>query len=532
MYRALYRKYRPADFNDVYGQPHIVRTLKNQLEQNKLSHAYLFTGSRGTGKTTCAKILAKAVNCLDLQQGNPCNKCEMCKQAAADSLIDITEIDAASNNGVDDIRELRDNTAYTPVNAKYRVFIIDEVHMLSNAAFNALLKTLEEPPEHVIFILATTEVHKLPATILSRCQRFDFRRITPEDIMARLKQVAQIEKIDLTDEGAFALAKLADGALRDALSLLDICAAEGGKIDGQKVYDVAGLSGREYLSSLALAIANRDVNSSLEIIKNLYERSKDLSRLCTEMVSYFRDLMMVKTLENAESFVPASKEEIERISQMADIMGVEKIIHAIDVFEETLLKISNGAERRTAVERALIILCCPELDTSYSALLSRIAALEKGGTSMAVSTSVPTPAPVVQKSESVQDTEDKPLMPVLEPESEQKQQTDADIGQSGEFSQWTDVLSELTSTDKMLKAALKGSVAYIQGDLMLIDIANESFKDMINGESRHRTALKQAIFKVTGKNYRIGPYTKKAVKKEEEDPLDKIILNARNNGLM
>ena len=530
MYRALYRKYRPADFSDVYGQPHIVRTLKNQIEQNKLSHAYLFTGSRGTGKTTCAKILAKTVNCLKPENANPCGKCEMCLQAANDTLIDITEIDAASNNGIDDIRELRDNTAYTPVNAKYRVFIIDEVHMLSNAAFNALLKTLEEPPEHVIFILATTEVHKLPSTILSRCQRFDFRRIQPEDIMTRLKQVALAENINLTDDGAFALAKLADGAMRDALSLLDVCASETGEIDEKKVYEIAGLSGREYLNSLALCITNRDVNKALEDIKSLYEHSKDLSRLCAEMVAYLRDLMMVKTVKKPEQFVLASNEEIKSIKQMADIMSIEQIVHAIDTFEDTILKISKGADRRTAVERALIVLCTPQLDTSYSALLSRISALERGGYTQVTpdvaeikKTPAPTPLPQTVK----QDDEQVAQQP------EKAEQKAAEPQPTGEFSEWVEVLSELASTDKLLKAALKGSNAYIEDDIILIDIANESFKDMINGESRHRTALKQAILKVTGKNYRIGPYTKKQqIKKEEFDPLDNIILNAQNNGLI
>lgn len=262
MYRVLYRKWRPQTFEEVYGQPHITATLKNELVSGRVAHAYLFTGSRGTGKTTCAKILSKAVNCLSPHDGDPCNECEICRGIDNGSVLDVIEIDAASNNGVDNIRDLRDEANFTPVKAKYRVYIIDEVHMLSTGAFNALLKILEEPPEHVIFILATTEVHKLPATILSRCQRFDFKRITPEDICARLQYVAEHENITLDEDAAALIAKVADGALRDALSLLDRCCAVDEHITSEVVTKSAGLAGRDYLMRLSKCIIKKGLRLS------------------------------------------------------------------------------------------------------------------------------------------------------------------------------------------------------------------------------------------------------------------------------
>lgn len=302
MYRVLYRKWRPQTFEEVYGQPHITATLKNELVSGRVAHAYLFTGSRGTGKTTCAKILSKAVNCLSPHDGDPCNECEICRGIDNGSVLDVIEIDAASNNGVDNIRDLRDEANFTPVKAKYRVYIIDEVHMLSTGAFNALLKILEEPPEHVIFILATTEVHKLPATILSRCQRFDFKRITPEDICARLQYVAKHENITLDEDAAALIAKVADGALRDALSLLDRCCAVDEHITSEVVTKSAGLAGRDYLMRLSECIIKKDCASALGIINELHMNSCDMERLCSEFMFHLRDLMIVKTVKMRTTF--------------------------------------------------------------------------------------------------------------------------------------------------------------------------------------------------------------------------------------
>ena len=296
MYRAFYRKYRPSTFTDVVGQEHITKTLENAVKTGKTSHAYLFTGSRGTGKTSCAKILAKAVNCINSDNGNPCNECEICKGIDLGAILDIIEIDAASNNGVDNIRDLREEANFTPANAKYRVYIIDEVHMLSIGAFNALLKTLEEPPAHVIFILATTEVHKLPSTILSRCQRFDFKRIPPEAIAERLKEVAEKENLQLSQDGAILIARIADGAMRDALSLLDRCSSYEGVIDSAAVANSAGLAGREHIFELCNCIIEKDAAKALEVVNKLYNDSCDMERLITELTSHFRNLMVSKRI--------------------------------------------------------------------------------------------------------------------------------------------------------------------------------------------------------------------------------------------
>ena len=291
MYQVLYRKYRPKVFADVYGQEHVTSTLLNEIKEGRISHAYLFTGSRGTGKTTCAKILAKAVNCEHNQNGEPCNECEVCRGLDAGTIYDVVEIDAASNNGVDNIRDLREEANYTPARGKYRVYIIDEVHMLSTGAFNALLKTLEEPPAHVIFILATTEVHKLPATILSRCQRFDFKRIQPETMSVRLKEVAQAENMNLSNEAALLISRIADGGMRDALSILDQCAGRSRDIDEALVSDVAGIAGREALYELSQAISDKSSGKALDIISTLHQNSYDMERLCVEMINHFRNFL-------------------------------------------------------------------------------------------------------------------------------------------------------------------------------------------------------------------------------------------------
>ncbi|MDE6767469.1 MAG: DNA polymerase III subunit gamma/tau, partial [Eubacterium sp.] len=303
MYQVLYRKYRPKSFSDVYGQDHVISTLKNEIRENRISHAYLFTGSRGTGKTTCAKILAKAVNCENSADGEPCNACEVCRGLDGGTIYDVVEIDAASNNGVDNIRDLREEANYTPTRGRYRVYIIDEVHMLSTGAFNALLKTLEEPPAHVIFILATTEVHKLPATILSRCQRFDFKRIQPETMAVRLKEVASLEGMTLADDAATLIARIADGALRDGLSILDQCSSRNKNIDSQLVSQVAGLAGREVLHKLTNCVNDKNSSAAMEIIAELYQNSYDMERLCVEMINHFRNFLIVKTVKKSRELI-------------------------------------------------------------------------------------------------------------------------------------------------------------------------------------------------------------------------------------
>jgi DNA polymerase-3 subunit gamma/tau len=359
------------------GQPQVTRTLEGEVSANRLSHAYLFTGSRGTGKTSCAKILAKAVNCLAPKGGNPCNACENCRGIDSGAILDVVEIDAASNRGIDDIRALREESVFTPAQAKYRVYIIDEVHMLTIEAFNALLKTLEEPAGHVIFILATTEVQKLPSTILSRCQRFDFRRIEPEAVAELLEYVAEQEGASITHEAAILIARIADGAARDALSLLDRCLAGGAKeIDAALVRDAAGIVGKAHLFALSAAIFKKDSAKALQIADELHKASFDAERLCAELVSHFRDLMIVKTVREPEAMILCTKDEMEQLKAHAALFSLEAVLRGIAVLTacaESLRRSKNG---RIEVEMALVRLCSPELEDNIAALLERIAALE------------------------------------------------------------------------------------------------------------------------------------------------------------
>ena len=377
LYRVLYRKWRPKTFEDVTGQPQVTKTLKQELVSGRIAHAYLFTGSRGTGKTTCAKILAKAINCLNPIDGEPCGTCEICRGIDEGSVTDVVEIDAASNNGVDNIRMLREEAGFTPAMAKYRVYIIDEVHMLSIGAFNALLKTLEEPPAHVVFILATTEVHKMPATILSRCQRFEFKRISPADSAQRLCYIAREEGADLDDEAALLIARLADGALRDALSILDQCIGVSNHVTTEVVCSTVGIVGREHLYQLVDAAASQDSAKALKLIDQLYNGSKDMARLCEELSTYFRNMMLIKTMKDARAFIPVSEEEFQSLTKQALSLSLTAILHGLDTIQDALEKIYRGANARITFEMTMIQLCTPQLDTSVEALLRRIDALER-----------------------------------------------------------------------------------------------------------------------------------------------------------
>lgn len=377
MYRVLYRKWRPKVFADVIGQPQVTTTLSAQIRENRLSHAYLFTGSRGTGKTTCAKIFSKAVNCLHPVNGDPCNECEICRGIDSGSVLDIVEIDAASNRGIDDIRLLRDEVNFTPSQAKYRVYIIDEVHMLTIEAFNALLKTLEEPPEHVKFILATTEVHKLPSTILSRCQRFDFRRIEPASIAQRLTEIAEAEKAELDFDAAMLIARIADGGMRDALSLLDRCISVSEKVTTEVVSSSAGLMSREYIASLVDAVADRDTAKCLSILDELHRASCDTERLCTELIDRFRSFLIIKTVQHPENLLVCTDEELERIKAASVRFAEEEVLYALNVLASASEAIRKTQNRRIEAEMALIRLCRPETDKGTEALTARIAALEK-----------------------------------------------------------------------------------------------------------------------------------------------------------
>ena len=359
MYRALYRKWRPQRFEDVVAQRGIVTALRNQIAAGRVGHAYLFTGVRGTGKTTCAKIFAKAVNCLHPNNGDPCGTCEICRGIDNGSILDVVEMDAASNNGVDDIRDLRDETAYTPSACQYKVYIIDEVHMLSTAAFNALLKTLEEPPAHVIFILATTEIQKVPATILSRCQRYDFTRIGPEDIARRVEYIAGEEKLELTSDGAELIARLADGALRDALSILDTCAGVTAKIDADVVRRMAGVTDRSYLFHISDALEAQDAAAALAQLAQLRQQSVDVKRLTEELIAHYRALMLAALPGGQALLSGVSPEEEALYLQKGPEMGQREAIRAIRTLGTALEHMTRGSDQRIELELALFSLSEP-----------------------------------------------------------------------------------------------------------------------------------------------------------------------------
>ena len=391
MYQALYRKWRPKTFSEVIGQKHITETLQRQVAEGRLSHAYLFTGTRGTGKTTCAKILAKAVNCEHPVNGDPCNQCPSCLGIDSGSLLDVLELDAASNNGVDQVRALRDEAIYSPAHVKYRVYIVDEVHMLSTAAFNALLKILEEPPAHLIFILATTELQKVPATILSRCQRYAFKRILPKDIAERLLYVAGQEQIPLTREGADLIARLADGALRDALSLLDQCAAVEGDIGAEQVLEVLGLAGNLQTAKLMELILNRDAQGAILLLHQLYSGGKDVGAVLGELSTLARDLLIRMTAREGGEALLSGGYDTATMDSLAALCNAQRLIHVTSLLQATTAALGASANRRTDAELCLLRLCDDTLSGDLTALAARIARLEEGRG--------PVPAPAVRTAD-------------------------------------------------------------------------------------------------------------------------------------
>ena len=557
MYQVLYRKYRPKVFSDVYGQDHVTSTLKNEIKNGRVSHAYLFTGSRGTGKTTCAKILAKAVNCEHNVDGEPCNECEVCKGLDNGSIYDVVEIDAASNNGVDNIRELRDETNYAPSRGKYRVYIIDEVHMLSTGAFNALLKTLEEPPAHVIFILATTEVHKLPATILSRCQRFDFKRIQPETMAVRLKEVAGLEGLNLDDDAAVLIARIADGALRDGLSILDQCAGRSKEINSDLVSEVAGLAGREAMYKLSDCIANSDSNTAMSIISDLYQNSFDMERLCVEMINHFRNFLVAKTVRKSRELIICTDDEYNTILEASKEFTVESIVFALDLFQNTLVTIKGGASARIEVEMAFIKLCEPKMDESIASLLDRVSKLEnaiKSGVKVQpTQTAVPAPkeeyvlkeepkpqpkaepTPVPMPEPEPTPVEEEPLVqeqqPVVEtPPVEHKTAPPvANPNETVEFTQWGDFMDVLHRTNIPLFGVLSGSKGYVRGEFFLLDSPNPAVRDFIKLPI-HSKSIKAALLEVTGVHFKLGLFKRPAEQSApKRDPLEDLINQAQGS---
>ena len=378
-YTALYRKFRPDNFDDVKGQDHIVTTLTNQIKANRIGHAYLFCGTRGTGKTTVAKILAKAVNCEHPVNGSPCNECAMCKAIQAGTAMNVIEIDAASNNGVDNIREIREEVAYRPTEGKYKVYIIDEVHMLSTGAFNALLKTLEEPPSYVIFILATTEAHKIPITILSRCQRYDFHRISIDTIAARLSELLTAEGVEAEEKAVRYVAKKGDGSMRDALSLLDQCISFylGQVLTYDKVLDVLGAVDTEVFSRLLRKVLSGDVTGSIHVLEDLITGGRELGQFVSDFTWYMRNLLLVKTSENPEEAIDVSSENLKLLKEESGMTDVETLMRYIRIFSDLSNQIRFASQKRVLVEIALIKLCRPAMETNLDSVLDRLRVLEK-----------------------------------------------------------------------------------------------------------------------------------------------------------
>jgi DNA polymerase-3 subunit gamma/tau len=555
MYQVLYRKYRPKVFADVYGQEHVTSTLKNEIKENRIAHAYLFTGSRGTGKTTCAKILAKAVNCENSVDGEPCNECEVCKGLDSGTIYDVVEIDAASNNGVDNIRDLREEANYTPSRGKYRVYIIDEVHMLSTGAFNALLKTLEEPPAHVIFILATTEVHKLPATILSRCQRFDFKRIQPETMSVRLKQVAKLEGMELDDDAAILIARIADGALRDGLSILDQCAGRSKKIDSALVSEVAGLAGREALYKLTDCICTQNSSSAMTVISELYQNSYDMERLCVEMINHLRNFLIVKTVKDSRGLIICT-DEYNSIILSAENFTLENVIFALDLFQDALTKIKTGANARVELEMAFVKLCEPKLDVNIDSLVDRISKLERAvnrGVNVSQQPAVVEGAKSVvaenkqevKAEKAVEEIKNDTLPPItsskpsIEPKALQGKNETAvnkpqqtvntdDSNTQYEFEHWGDFMDVIHKQNIALFGVLAGSRGYIRGEYFLIDSPNPTIIQFLKTPT-YSKAIKQALYDVTGQSFKLGIFKKKATDAPKRDLLEDLIHQAEDN---
>ncbi len=538
MYTALYRKWRPLTFDDVVSQPSVTTTLKNQITGNKTAHAYLFTGSRGTGKTTCARIFAKAINCENSKDGNPCLECSFCEDAATGNAIDIIEIDAASNNSVEDIRDLRASANITPEKCKYKVYIIDEVHMLSASAFNALLKVMEEPPAHVKFILATTEIHKVPATIISRCQRFDFRRILISDIVDRLSFIAKEENINLTKDAAELIARIADGGMRDALSLLDQCIAYSTDVDANTVSFAAGIAGREYLFDVLDYVFNKQPAKCIDILNELYSMSKDLQTFCKELLEQMRNLMLIKSIPENIDILSCLNSERERLSQIASKVSLSDIIDKMEILQETNERLTKAVSKRVEVEMCLVKLCsdlkaqaavtaqASADNADIEALNLKLAALEKAVASGSIQKVQP----------AVTNTEENPLVPEANAPIQPDEPLRIDLKNVTkdvlkELTQWPDVVEKFSGVAPSLSGALDGSRAfYYEEDgqnLLIIYYENSFFGSLF--KSRDKAALLfKTVTECTGKSFYIKTKCIKGAKENAQNPINQLLSKAQD----
>lgn len=484
-YTALYRKFRPSEFEDVKGQDHIITTLKNQIKAERIGHAYLFCGTRGTGKTTVAKIFAKAVNCEHPVDGSPCGECAMCKSIAAGTSMNVIEIDAASNNGVDNIREIREEVSYRPTEGRYKVYIIDEVHMLSIGAFNALLKTLEEPPEYVIFILATTEAHKIPITILSRCQRYDFKRITIDTIAARLTELMKKEEVEVEEKAIRYLAKAADGSMRDALSLLDQCIAFylGQKLTYDHVLEVLGAVDTDVFSRLLREIIAQDVSKVLATVEELVMQGRELSQLSADFTWYMRNLLLVKTSDNMEDVLDVSTENLAQLKEEAQMLEPEVLLRYIRIFSELTNQLKYATQKRVLLEVTLIKLCRPQMESTKDSLLDRIRALEKQVEEGAFA--APTQEKVVYVSGEAPQPKPKPELPKAIPE-EVKQVA----------ANFRGIISE---TSGMLRTYLNRARLSVDEQNRLVIVLPDEMGAGVVGTEEHKREIQELIEQKIGK---------------------------------
>lgn len=498
-YTALYRKFRPDNFDDVKGQDHIVTTLTNQIKANRIGHAYLFCGTRGTGKTTVAKILAKAVNCEHPVNGSPCNECAMCKAIQAGTAMNVIEIDAASNNGVDNIREIREEVAYRPTEGKYKVYIIDEVHMLSIGAFNALLKTLEEPPSYVIFILATTEAHKIPITILSRCQRYDFRRISTGTIAERLRELADAEGIDAEDAALAYVARMADGSMRDALSLLDQCNAFyiGQRLKYENVLDVLGAVDTSVFGSLLKSICSQDVSGVIHLVDEIVMQGRDLAQFVVDFTWYLRNLLMVQSSGDLTDLVEASAERLEVMRQEASAIDASVLMRYIRIFSDLSGQVRYSTEKRVLVEVALIKLCHPAMERNLDAVLNRLAILEQKVANGVVVASQASGAGIAggnpEEISGGQQGTDTFFQPEQKAVSEDLRMI---------IDRWKQMTDDLTPSMALM---LKGAVISEGPDNQLIIALADDMRYGYFVEEGHRQALENALSERVGKQVKVNP---------------------------
>ena len=478
-YKALYRKWRSRNFNEVYGQDGITDILKYEVKNNKLSHAYLFCGSRGTGKTSCAKILARAVNCQNPKDGNPCNECESCRSILSGVSMDVIEMDAASNNGINDVRDMQDEISFTPALLKYRVYIIDEVHMMSAQAFNALLKTLEEPPEYVIFILATTEYHKLPTTIVSRCQRFDFKRISSDVIVKRLFEIANAEGIKLTEDAARVIARVSRGGMRDAISLLELCAGAHREIDERLVFDTVGSGNRESAYKIARAVGEADFDTVYSIIDDIVMKSGDLSVFWQEIIDTYRDMLVLKNSKNAKKYLDLTDMEYSAISEITKAFTMARLTYHITILESAMADMQRAFNsKRSIAEIALTRMCDPKTVSSIEALTLRVEELEKKISMMELG------VPVAPKREAKAAPKAKEEAPKESVESATKSENIAKKDDKVEqnYDSWDYILERISALKHSLKSGLSSARVTRSGDSFTIYL-NQIFYKILSANT-------------------------------------------------